>query len=229
MEFVKALFEINYQAFVVSVLTVVLALKFLTELGKWLFVDLLGLETKAMRKRREEHELLITTADELKKLSEKHKLDVQKSIEHDEKIEKELQVCMQEIKQTVAENSEVMRQYAENRVHDREQSRNIQLQLTNTIQDLAASQENRDQQIKDLTDMFLNKEINDIRWELLDFCSALTGGRKYNREAFEHIFKIYEEYEQILEKHHMTNGFVTESMDAVREIYREKLVSGEFS
>lgn len=75
---------------------------------------------------------------------------------------------------------------------------------------------------------FLNKEINDLRWELLDFCSALTNGRKYNREAFEHIFRTYENYETILAQNNMTNGYVEESMQVVKEIYHDKLVNGEF-
>lgn len=75
---------------------------------------------------------------------------------------------------------------------------------------------------------FLDKEINDLRWELLDFCSALTNGRKYNREAFEHIFRTYENYETILAQNNMTNGYVEESMQVVKEIYHDKLVNGEF-
>lgn len=82
--------------------------------------------------------------------------------------------------------------------------------------------------IDEIRNNLLQKEISDIRWELLDFCSALTGGRKYNREAFEHIFRTYEEYEKILSENHMTNGYITESMKVVREMYREKLTNGEF-
>lgn len=88
---------------------------------------------------------------------------------------------------------------------------------------------NISQCVTDIKDSIIKKEISDIRWELLDFCSALTGGRKYNREAFEHIFRTYEDYERILVENNMTNGYVDESMKAVREIYHEKLVSGEFS
>lgn len=79
-----------------------------------------------------------------------------------------------------------------------------------------------------LNKSFLTKEINDLRWELLDFCSALSNGRVYNREAFEHIFRTYEQYEQILVENNMTNGYVKESMQVVREIYHQKLVNGEF-
>lgn len=83
--------------------------------------------------------------------------------------------------------------------------------------------------VEEINTTIVEKEIDDIRWELLDFCSALTGGRNYNREAFAHIFKTYEKYEKILEKNGMTNGFVEESMEAVKEIYHEKLVNGEFN
>ena len=74
----------------------------------------------------------------------------------------------------------------------------------------------------------LDKDIDDMRWELLDFCSALTGGRKYNREAFDHIFRIYEKYETILKNNKMTNGFVDESMKYVKEVYHENLTNGKF-
>ena len=52
--------------------------------------------------------------------------------------------------------------------------------------------------VTDIDKRMLDKDIDDMRWELLNFCSALTGGRKYNREAFDHIFRIYEKYEMIL-------------------------------
>lgn len=82
--------------------------------------------------------------------------------------------------------------------------------------------------IDEISKSLLQKEIQDIRWELLDFCSALTNGRQYNREAFEHIFRTYENYEKILSEHNMTNGYVEESMDVVKEIYHNKLVNGGF-
>ena len=82
--------------------------------------------------------------------------------------------------------------------------------------------------VTDMDKRMLDKDIDDMRWELLDFCSALTGGRKYNREAFEHIFRIYEKYENILRNNKMTNGFVDESMKYVREVYHENLTNGNF-
>ena len=82
--------------------------------------------------------------------------------------------------------------------------------------------------IDNISNSLLQKEIQDLRWELLDFCSALTNGRKYNQEAFKHIFRTYEDYEKLLSENGMTNGYVEESMNVVREIYHQKLIDGEF-
>ena len=82
--------------------------------------------------------------------------------------------------------------------------------------------------VTDIDKRMLDKDIDYMRWELLNFCSALTGGRKYNREAFDHIFRIYEKYEMILKDNKMTNGFVDESMNYVKEVYHKNLENGKF-
>lgn len=81
--------------------------------------------------------------------------------------------------------------------------------------------------VKKLTSLFVEKEIDDMRWEILNFCSALSNGRKYNRESYAHVFSIYEKYERILRENKMENGLVEESMAFIRERYQEDLKSGE--
>ena len=81
--------------------------------------------------------------------------------------------------------------------------------------------------IRNLTCLFVDKEIDDMRWEILNFCSALSDGRKYNRESYAHVFSIYEKYERILKENKMENGLVEESMAFIRERYQEDLKSGE--
>ena len=81
--------------------------------------------------------------------------------------------------------------------------------------------------VKKLTSLFVEKEIDDMRWEILNFCSALSNGRKYNRESYAHVFSIYEKYERILKENGMENGLVEESMAFIRERYQEDLKSGE--
>ena len=81
--------------------------------------------------------------------------------------------------------------------------------------------------VKKLTVLFVEKEIDDIRWEILNFCSALSNGRKYNRESYAHVFSIYEKYERILDENKMENGLVAESMAFIREKYQEDLKNGQ--
>ncbi len=81
--------------------------------------------------------------------------------------------------------------------------------------------------VKNLTSLFVEKEIDDMRWEILNFCSALSNGRRYNRESYAHVFSIYEKYERILKENKMENGLVEESMAFIRERYQEALKSGE--
>ena len=77
-----------------------------------------------------------------------------------------------------------------------------------------------------LTQLFIEKQIDDIRYEILDFSSALSSGRQYNKEQFDHIIKIHEKYEKILKENGLENGQVTASMEVIMEIYKDKLRTG---
>lgn len=65
-----------------------------------------------------------------------------------------------------------IQQFKDNRTHDRDQSFDIQKQLTDSQTLLQNSVEN-------LRKMLVNKEINDMRWEILDFSNAVMNGRVY--------------------------------------------------
>lgn len=103
-------------------------------------------------------------------------------------------------------------------------------ELQNKQNDDAKRSDTNDEELRNniqtLTDLFIDKEIDDWRWKILDFSSALSNGRTYNRESFDHIIKIYSKYEKILEKKEMTNGLVDESMKFIKEKYREYLDRG---
>lgn len=77
-----------------------------------------------------------------------------------------------------------------------------------------------------LTQLFIEKQIDDIRYEILDFSSALSSDRQYNKEQFDHIIKIHEKYEKILKENGLENGQVTASMQVIMEIYKDKLRTG---
>ena len=74
--------------------------------------------------------------------------------------------------------------------------------------------------------MFVDKEIDDLRFKILDFASSISSGMKYNRESYDHILKIYGKYEKILEEHNMENGLVEESVKYIQSSYQELLKTG---
>lgn len=156
MDAIENLFNIEWQVVILGVITALFAFKAIVEIFKWLLFDFLGIETKAMRMKREEHELLLKTANDLKDLSARHLEDVNQSIKHDEKIQKNLDSCINEIRESLEKMQDTITQFAENRVHDREQSFAIQKELTSSIAKLAKSDSSRDEQINNI--MWAQKE-----------------------------------------------------------------------
>lgn len=77
-----------------------------------------------------------------------------------------------------------------------------------------------------LTTMFIDKQIDDMRYEILDFASSLSSGKKYNKEQFDHIIKIDNKYQKILASQNRKNGQVSVSMKYINDEYMERLKSG---
>ena len=125
-------------------------------------------------------------------------------------------------------------------VRDKEKDHELLIQTSKELKDLEEHHkkdvsesikhdEKIEKNLEVLTSMVLDKAIDDYRYEILDFCSALSNGRKYNRESFNHIFSVYEKYETILKENKMENGLVEESIKFIREKYSEKLKNGEIN
>lgn len=157
----------------VSVVTILIGFKSFVTLFEW-FVNKLGLETKNMRIKREDRDLLLQTSQTLLSLQDKQDKDSKLSNLRDDEISNDVQK---------------------------------------------------------LTNMFIEKEIDDWRWKILDFSSALSNGRKYNRESYDHIIKIYNKYEKVLDENGLENGLVEESMKFIYRKYQDFLDKGnvEFS
>ena len=81
--------------------------------------------------------------------------------------------------------------------------------------------------IDEIKDRLLNKEIEDMRKTILDFCAALSSGQKFNKESFDFIIKTDENYDRLLTRYGMENNVINESMKFIREKYQEKLRNGE--
>jgi len=165
---IEELININYSSLFVAIFTILIGIKAIVSIFEW-FISKLGLETKWMRKKREDHELLIQTAQNLTELQQKHIEDVLRSDQRDKEI------C---------------------------------------------------DDIKKLTDMFIDKEIDDMRWEINNFATKVLEGKPCNKDSFKHCIHIYEKYEKILKEKGLDNGEVEISMELISDVYREKMRAG---
>ena len=89
MEAIQELTEINYTALFVSIFAALAGIKVVCGLLEWVIVSL-GLETKWMRRKREDHDLLVRTSKRVDDLEKKQEHDVNESIRHDKLIKEDL-------------------------------------------------------------------------------------------------------------------------------------------
>lgn len=218
--------DIDWWYVIVALLLFLFFVKAVWSLLDWLLFEKLGIETKKMKQRREEREqlkatteLAKTTAENLAKLQKRHTKD-------EEEFRNNLNNYIEESRKDRKALHDEMTRFTNNRLHDREQSLEIQKELKDSIKTLTDCQKDRDEKINNLTDMFVDKEIDDLRFKILDFASSISSGMKYNRESYDHILKIYGKYERILEEHNMENGLVEESVKYIQSSYQELLKHG---
>lgn len=229
MDAIESLKQLDPWAMFCGVLVVLIAWSFLQ--GLWektvgALIKKTGLETKAMRQKREDHEnleavmkLAKTTAENLDKLQKRHLKD-------EEEFRNNLNNYMEESRKDRKALHDEMIKFSNNRISDRAQSLQIQKELKESIQDLIDKQKVKDDKIETLTSLFVDKEIEDLRWTILDFTASLSEGKKYNREAFDQVMRMYHRYERILNEHNMENGLVEESVKFIQEMYHDKLKHG---
>ena len=189
MDEIVTLVEIDWKSVIIAL---VLALGFVVALLKALeyLAEKFGIETKKQR----DHKLLIQTSQNLTALQKQHTKDIKEfkdsqtenvnqSIRHDEIIKEELKVFIDEIRSSIVSLTNQMNQYSENRIHDREQSFEIQRQLNKRSDD-------RDKKIEAL--MLGNMELlGDKIDQIFSIYLALDGIPENEVEEFDGIFAAY--------------------------------------
>lgn len=165
MDVIKELVNINFSYVLLSVLIILMGIKAMVSIFEWV-INKIGLETKWMRKSREEHELLIQTSQNLAALQQKHVEDMKKSDAHDTEMRND---------------------------------------------------------IKKLTEMFVEKQINDYRWEIINLADKIASGSTVSKECYRHAISTYEKYEKIINEHGLVNGEVEISIEIIKEAYQQKL------
>lgn len=170
MDEIKELTQLDFSAFIITAFMILAAIIAVYKIISEFFV-IIKKPFGAAKQKKEDHDLLMKTVEDLKELHDKHEEDTKESIRHDEVIENKLEK---------------------------------------------------------LTDMFVDKAISDMRWEINNFATKISENKPCNKDCFKHCFNTYKDYEKILEEQNLTNGEVEISMDIIREAYQEKMKNGEF-
>ena len=139
MDVIQNLIHYNWFSVVLALISAMLAFKFLSDLFGW-FITKFGLETKSMREKRENRELLKTTAENLASLQCRHTKD-------EKEFRENLNNYIEESRADRKALHDEMKQYSQIRVSDRQQSLQIQSELKDSIKEMAKAQEDRDSQI----------------------------------------------------------------------------------
>lgn len=238
-EIVTVLNDWNWAAIIAGIFVGLAAAKGGIGLIAWFF-DFLGIETKWMRKRKEQAELLQNTADAVKKLAEEtkeikkeHAKDKTDVVNQNLELKNMLTGFMDEMRQSISENHQEIQHFYDKQLEFKGESIDREQRLNNRINGMAEKDDSRDALIENigksldhLTEMFIDKEINDYRWEIINFASNVAAGKPCTKDAYIHCFKTYEKYEKVLEENNLENGEVEISMEVVNESYKKKLVEG---
>ena len=97
MEYLEMFFELDFVSIILAIVTILLAWQFLDKLLVW-FWEKTGIEFRHIRKRREEHELIMKTAENLSRLQEQHQEDVERVTQNDRKMQQEFSEFVEELK-----------------------------------------------------------------------------------------------------------------------------------
>lgn len=219
MEAIQNLIHYNWLSVFLALIAAMLAFKFLSDLFGW-FVTKFGLETKSMREKRENEQLIKTTAKNLASLECRHTKD-------EKEFRESLNNYMSESRADRKALHDEMKQYSQDRIDDRKQSLKIQEELKKSIEGIARKQNDRDERIEDLADMLLDKQVSDYRWEIINVADKISNSEHVSKECLKHALSTYTKYEEIIDKHGIKNGEVAISIEIINEKYRELLKTGD--
>lgn len=179
---IQAVMQIDFKVVFLGVVALLFGWKGAVMLKDWYF-EKYGIETKKMKKEREDHELLIKTSQNLALLQEKSEKD-------DRSLECALETFMGEVRESFEHVNKQFEESNKNQLARKEQSLEIQRELSNSIKTLAESEKERGKQIEAL--MCGSKELlgNTID-ERYEKYIELGGIPQNEVDEFDSIYKAY--------------------------------------
>ena len=179
---IQAVMQIDFKVVFLGVVVLLFAWKGAVMLKDWYF-EKYGIETKKMKKEREDHKLLIKTSQNLALLQEKSEKD-------DHGLEIALETFMDEVRDSFDKVNQKFEESDKKQLQRKEQSLEIQKQLSNSIKELVDVQKSNSEQISAL--MCGSKELlgNTID-ERYEKYIELQGIPQNEVDEFDSIYEAY--------------------------------------
>lgn len=121
------------------------------------FFEYIGKPLKWFKKQNDDHDLLVSTIDKVDKMVKTHANDKKDVIKQNDELRQILSDFMTEVKTAIAETQSSIKQYGENRVHDRDVSFEKERRINERFDRILDSNDARDNKIDAL--IIANKEI----------------------------------------------------------------------
>lgn len=142
MDAIKELLKLDYVAVILAIFVIMAGIiAIYTIVGK--FSEIIGKPVKWYKKNKDDHKLVCEHTKAIQEMTEKHAQDKEEVIEHNRKMQEQLLLFVDEMRNEV-------KTFTNNRVNDRKQSLQIQEKLTNSIKELADANILKDKQIDSL-------------------------------------------------------------------------------
>ncbi len=79
-----------------------------------------------------------------------------------------------------------------------------------------------------LKNKMTDHEIDQLRWNILDFANSCRQGRRHTKEEFDHVIKAHTDYMRILNDNDLENGQVDEDYKYIEAIYHKCMHDNDF-
>jgi len=93
--------------------------------------------------------------------------------------------------------------------------------LNNDISEIKGKLDTVIASLDDITESADQREARRLRREILKFSDGIRNGKTYSRDAFQDIMESNEEYERIINRRDIKNGFTEQEMAFIVKKYHE--------
>ena len=224
--------NMDFSQLFVNIIVILVAIVFIVGVIEK-FSVIIGKPFKWIKKNDDDHKILMDAVATMKSIQETHACDKKEVNDKNDNLEHVLSTFMDEMRNVISDTQKEIKQLADNRINDRKVSIEREKRLNDRIDAMVASDASRDHMmgkidtdLKKLTDMFVQKEVSDYRWHIINFATNIADGKECTREAYNYCFQIHDKYLEVLEANGLENGQVELSMEVVNESYKERLKNG---